>query len=260
MDGFTLHVGVWHNLRAFSWFFRPVASTERSPCGRYTITRDAGGVLISDGRKSEEERYQEALSRCRGAWKRAIRRLNLESDEKALAKRIEGFLFKEPLPAEPEGRLVAGALLSFLVEIGEIGLSDFERTLAGNPRVGALLKGLAKFGRRPPKTVWLARAMLTVKEYPDWSDARIARQVGVDKSRLSRSREYRTAATLARGREPPPRGWKTTSDKGRPRGLEAVDGGAIDPLREPSRASSEEEDLDSRIDGDPQGATGSATP
>ena len=54
---------------------------------------------------------------------------------------------------------------------------------------------------------WLAEAMLLVRDHPDWSDAEIARRVGKDKSTLSRSREYQTAATMARGaKDDRPRG------------------------------------------------------
>ena len=46
---------------------------------------------------------------------------------------------------------------------------------------------------------WLAMAMLLVRDNPDWPDAKIAKEVGKDKSTLSRSREYQVAAAMARG-------------------------------------------------------------
>ena len=49
------------------------------------------------------------------------------------------------------------------------------------------------------RAVWLAMAMLLVHDHPDWSDAKIAKEVGKDKSTLSRSREYQAAAAMARG-------------------------------------------------------------
>lgn len=49
------------------------------------------------------------------------------------------------------------------------------------------------------QSFWLARAMLLVRDHPDWSDAEIARRVGKDKSTLSRSKEYQAAAAMARG-------------------------------------------------------------
>jgi len=48
---------------------------------------------------------------------------------------------------------------------------------------------------------WLATAMLLVKEHPDWSDAKIARSVSKDPGTLSRSKEYKVVARLARNTE-----------------------------------------------------------
>ena len=53
--------------------------------------------------------------------------------------------------------------------------------------------------RQQDKRVWLSHAMLLVQDRPDWSDAAIAREVGRNPSQLSRSKEYRIAAELARG-------------------------------------------------------------
>jgi hypothetical protein len=101
-----------------------------------------------------------------------------------------------------------------------------------------------KPNRRKRQMKWLAEAMLTVRDHPEWSDAAIAQQVGIDKSRLSRSPEYRKAAALAR--EPnKPAGWVKVADGlGK---LEAVDD-SFDPNRRPSRQWQEEEDVDDRID------------
>jgi hypothetical protein len=46
---------------------------------------------------------------------------------------------------------------------------------------------------------WLATAMLLVQEHPDWSDAKIAREVGKHPSTLSRHKIYQAAAAMARG-------------------------------------------------------------
>lgn len=54
-------------------------------------------------------------------------------------------------------------------------------------------------GKSELRAEWLAKAMLLVRDHPDWSDAEIARQVGKDKSTLSRSREFRAAAAMVRG-------------------------------------------------------------
>jgi len=50
----------------------------------------------------------------------------------------------------------------------------------------------------PSRLEWLAKAMLTVKEYPEWSDRAIAKKAGVDPSTLSRSAEYQEMARLSR--------------------------------------------------------------
>jgi hypothetical protein len=54
---------------------------------------------------------------------------------------------------------------------------------------------------RRPKYDWLAKAMLLVNANPDWSDAKIAKEVGIHPSQLSRSLEYQGAAALARGKK-----------------------------------------------------------
>ena len=41
--------------------------------------------------------------------------------------------------------------------------------------------------------------MLLVRDNPGWSDAKIARRVNVDRSTLSRSKEYQMASAMARG-------------------------------------------------------------
>lgn len=70
---------------------------------------------------------------------------------------------------------------------------------------------------------WLAKAMLMVRDHPDWSDARIAREVGKNPGTLSRNREYKLAAKMARGsKNDRPRGYyDKTSDDGS-LGLEAI--------------------------------------
>lgn len=48
------------------------------------------------------------------------------------------------------------------------------------------------------KLQWLADALLLVRDYPDWSDAEVARRVGKDKSTLTRSEAYQAGARMAR--------------------------------------------------------------
>lgn len=52
---------------------------------------------------------------------------------------------------------------------------------------------------RDRKRKWLAEALLLRRDHPEWSDRRIAAEVGVAPSTLSRAPEYQRAAGLARG-------------------------------------------------------------
>jgi hypothetical protein len=62
-----------------------------------------------------------------------------------------------------------------------------------------------------PREVWLARAMFTVKKHPEWSDAEVAKAVGVHKSTLCRCDEYKIAAAIARKPRSPRRGYRDRS-------------------------------------------------
>jgi AraC-like DNA-binding protein len=46
---------------------------------------------------------------------------------------------------------------------------------------------------------WTFKAMLLVEQNPEWSDAKIAEQVGISPSQLSRSDMFQAASGLARG-------------------------------------------------------------
>lgn len=101
-----------------------------------------------------------------------------------------------------------------------------------------------KATRRERRAKWLAEAMLTVQDHPEWSDATIAERVGIDKSRLSRSPVYRAAARMARTPKTPA-GSVTVANGDRE--LEAVDD-SFDPNRRASRQWQDEQDTDDRID------------
>jgi hypothetical protein len=112
------------------------------------------------------------------------------------------------------------------------------------PRRGATSEATPKATRRERRAKWLAEAMLTVRDHPEWSDATIAERVGIDKSRLSRSPEYRAAASMARTPKTPAGSVRITNGD---RELEAVDD-SFDPNRRASRQWQDEEDTDDRID------------
>lgn len=101
-----------------------------------------------------------------------------------------------------------------------------------------------KATRRERRAKWLAEAMLTVRDHPEWPDAKIADRVGIDKSRLSRSPEYRAAASMARTPKTPEGSVRFANGD---RELEAVDD-SFDPNRSASRQWQDEEDTDDRID------------
>lgn len=103
------------------------------------------------------------------------------------------------------------------------------------------VKSGMKRGER--RTRWLAEAMLLVRDHPGWTDTAIAKTVGISKSSLCRSLEYRAASRLAR-------------DSGVTRGMVKVDGGdrtvdGVDDslnLNRRAHQSSDESDIDTRID------------
>lgn len=69
---------------------------------------------------------------------------------------------------------------------------------------------------------WLAEAMLSVKDHPDWSDRKIAKDVGKSPSTLTRSPEYQAAAAMARGDKGDlPRGYIVPAEPGQPTDVEA---------------------------------------
>lgn len=77
-------------------------------------------------------------------------------------------------------------------------------------------------GSKAEPLEWLARAMLLVKDHPDWKDKQIADSVGKHPSTLSRSPEYKFAAARFRGaRTDRTAGWHTHDLNGL-HGVEAV--------------------------------------
>jgi hypothetical protein len=67
---------------------------------------------------------------------------------------------------------------------------------------------------------WVAEALMLVHAHPDWSDAKIARRVGIDKSQLSRCEEYRRARVVLKGDVPSGHA-ETDADTNSRRGVEA---------------------------------------
>lgn len=68
--------------------------------------------------------------------------------------------------------------------------------------------------KRVPKIEWLARAMLLVREHPDWSDREIARTIKKSHTTLLRSPEFQAAAAMARGEKTDlPQGFKDSKTR-----------------------------------------------
>lgn len=82
--------------------------------------------------------------------------------------------------------------------------------------------GFKPGSQKQRKAKWVAEAMLLVRDHPDWSDAKIAGQVGRDAAQLSRCPEYRVAAGYARERRIP-KGFLSTDPDTKVRSVEAID-------------------------------------
>jgi hypothetical protein len=136
-------------------------------------------------------------------WERPIRELQGRIDECFQACRAE---LDRETSCEPvaEVRHTSG-----IVSGRGMDAPDAERTSAP--------AGVTRFE-------WLAKAMLLVLEHPDWSDAKIAREVHKHPSTLSRSREYKESAKMARvSIGQPPKGHITATASSKLRDVEAVD-------------------------------------
>lgn len=171
----------------------------------------------------------------------------------AVGKRI-GELRSIPVSAVPPTPTVS--VSPDVLEQMQRGAAAMEETRAGMARIAGVIESLGARddGPKPPKepkpsrrarrAKWLAEAMLTVRDHPEWPDATIAERAGIDKSQLSRSPEYQMAAQMARSPKTPD-GSVTVADGDR--SVEAVDD-SFDPNRLASRQWQDEEDTDARID------------
>lgn len=65
---------------------------------------------------------------------------------------------------------------------------------------------------RRRKLEWLSKALICVNDHPEWSNTRIAEEVGVSKSTLSRNDTFRQAAKFARDTSPCPKRGHYTVD------------------------------------------------
>jgi len=104
------------------------------------------------------------------------------------------YLSKYAEKAEPDFRTSWKAKRAQLAEIASRFLGDMNEDTVDQG--GSTVE-------TPPKQrlreVWLAHAMQLVEKHPEWSDAAVAREVGVHRGTLARSKWYQSAAGLARG-------------------------------------------------------------
>jgi hypothetical protein len=128
------------------------------------------------------------------------------------------------------------AVVGKIVVAEAVGDHKHERHSARTRRAGNSTRRRSKRNEKPSKSatvtdksrskeptgLWLANALLLVREHPDWSDAAIARAVGKSKSTLSRNKIYRAAAKLARDKGGPPKGFVTTAADSRRSDVEAI--------------------------------------
>lgn len=72
----------------------------------------------------------------------------------------------------------------------------------------ASTEGLPAQSKRRTTADWLGKALITIRDHPEWSDNRIAKEVDVSHTTLIRSKEYQRAAGIARDGGNPPKGYK----------------------------------------------------
>lgn len=154
---------------------------------------------------------------------------NLDADVKELAELLGSRLeaLEEFCPA-PQSETPAAAVESPAVQAvsdpaeatGQVaGFSPSQPEAATQPG--------STTDRKQSKLEWLAKAMLLVREHPEWPDSDIANEVHVHKGTLSRSPEYQAAADLARAPKKAPTKGHVDIDPetGKRRGIEAYEDG-----------------------------------
>ncbi|MCC7193568.1 MAG: hypothetical protein IT444_12390 [Phycisphaeraceae bacterium] len=100
----------------------------------------------------------------------------------------------------------------------------------------------APMSARERRVQWEIKAMMLVQDHPEWSDAKIARHVGKNPATLSRSKQYKKGAALARsGGIDLPKGYKTVDEVSK-----TTDVAAVAP---PTRQAVDHPDRGERIPG-----------
>lgn len=132
-------------------------------------------------------------------WMTKIRCYPDKPTEWRLTKRFVGYadqVFDNPTRDDSRhiNKLVADSQQSRNVRMEVIDKTEFSQAEpTSNEQLNASNENSPK-----RKDKWLANAMLHLRDHPDWSDRKIAREVGKAPSTLSRSKEYKAAAAIAR--------------------------------------------------------------
>ncbi|MEE2707790.1 MAG: hypothetical protein VX988_12120 [Planctomycetota bacterium] len=105
---------------------------------------------------------------------------------------------------------------------GDLGVSQNGQPPEQLDAGTSVAEGVETPSRKVEKRQWLAEAMLLIQDHPEWSNAEIAEQVEIHPGQLSRSKEYKIAAALARSpKGDRRRGHITLDSKSGQRGVEA---------------------------------------
>jgi hypothetical protein len=123
---------------------------------------------------------------------------------------------------------LAVVLLRFRHKRAEKKNQEISPTLNDDKKIGletANIDETASFPRRGDKKTrrieWIVKAMLLVKDHPEWTDKKIAEEVKIDPAQLSRCQEYQKCAKEVRCGDPPPKGYLRINPETRQQDTEA---------------------------------------
>ena len=127
------------------------------------------------------------------------------------------------IPPAVAGRMTLAEIETQLsAEVNQREQASLEESNGTEPTAQVSIKA-ERSSRTERQAEWLAKAMLLVRDHPEWSNAEIARSVQIHPSGLSRSQPFRTAAGMARsGAKEPPRGHYVRNRKTGRLDIEAV--------------------------------------
>lgn len=127
-----------------------------------------------------------------------------------------------PAPTQDAERDITDGLARWCLE-AKAGDGRSEATQPAQDAGKYIESAMAKTGQQSQRE-WLAKAMLVVQDHPEWSDRRVAQEVGKSPSTLSRNALYQQAAMRARqaSSRPAVKGYKVRGKDGTAE-VEAID-------------------------------------